>query len=150
MMCDFYKNKTHKLWQTQLFYFQHDGIYLYLVWLPRPAASFTLALFSCYADKCNITKNLSGLSPGFLAEASKTLGISWVSVFIMLMRWLLVGPSIISAFRFLAIDLQGVKGSLEIKFSDVANNPMMPMHKVLTKTLDTKGQTIQWLCTKSQ
>lgn len=32
-------------------------------------------LFSCYADKCNITKNLSSLSPGILAEASKTLGI---------------------------------------------------------------------------
>lgn len=31
MMCDFYKNKTHKLRQTQLFYFQHDGIYLHPV-----------------------------------------------------------------------------------------------------------------------
>lgn len=31
LMCDFYKNKTHKLRQTQLFYFQHDGIYLHPV-----------------------------------------------------------------------------------------------------------------------
>lgn len=40
---------------------------------------------------------------------------------------------IASALRFSAIDLQGVKGRLDIKFNDVANNPMMPMHKVLIK-----------------